>query len=76
MECEISEWLVPNNASRWQMGLNSAFEGLNRYGRIMLEIHTFILTCFKKEIHYKTLTFIVLISCLARWQRNDAYVFA
>jgi len=27
-------WWVPNNASRWQMGFNSAFKGLNSsYGR-------------------------------------------
>jgi hypothetical protein len=26
-------WWVPNNASKWQMGLNSAFKGLNRRGR-------------------------------------------
>jgi len=23
------KWLTPNNASKWQMGFNSAFKGLN-----------------------------------------------
>ena len=27
-------WWAPNNASRWQMGFNSAFKGLNSGGRL------------------------------------------
>jgi hypothetical protein len=39
-------WWAPNNASKWQMGFNSAFKGLNSF-EVNNYIHLICLTCFE-----------------------------
>jgi len=38
-------WGAPSNASRWQMGFNSRFKGLNNYKKLYLGVFAFC-TCF------------------------------
>jgi len=51
-------WWAPNNASRWQMGFNSAFKGLRHYPTICLDglmkvINNLTHYCVLDETHLK-----------------------
>ena len=37
-------WWFPDNASKWQMGFNSALKGLTKYNTLIHVTHTFVAT--------------------------------
>jgi len=49
-------WRAPNNASKWQIGFNSAFKGLTLHHHPVLKGNVFMLTCV--TVHLCNLCFL------------------
>ena len=62
------KWWTPNNASKWQMGLNSAFKGLNIYCKKILDVYNKNFTCTSCFPHTRH------NSCLSGTSFNDLLV--